>query len=258
MRLVGALLLLLGSACPAFAALTQRELATVRFEPRANARIPADLVFQDSAGRSLHLLEALAGRPAVILPVDFTCRTLCGPALTLASAALAETGLEPRQDFQLVVLGFDPRDTEANARAFAAERITTPAVAEATLILQGDADTTQALLAAIGLRAVYDASTDQFAHPAGALVVTADGRVTRALSALALNPRDLRLALTEAGEGRVGSLTDHLILLCSQYDPVNGIYTAAITRIMQAAGLLTAVLLAGLLLLLSRKRPQAG
>jgi len=73
-----------------------------------NARIPASLIFQDAAGRSLHLLEALAGRPALILPVVFTCRTLCGPALTIASAALAETGLEPGHDFQFGVLGFDP------------------------------------------------------------------------------------------------------------------------------------------------------
>jgi protein SCO1 len=75
---------------------------------KEQARIPAGLIFQDAAGRSLHLLEALAGRPALILPVVFTCRTLCGPALTIASAALAETGLEPGQDFQFGVLGFDP------------------------------------------------------------------------------------------------------------------------------------------------------
>jgi protein SCO1/2 len=258
LRVVGVLGLLFGSICPSLAVLTQRQLAAAGFELPVNARLPADLTFQDAAGRSLHLLEALAGRPALILPVDFTCRALCGPALTIASAALAETGLSPGQDFLFVVIGFDGRDSAADARALAADRIATPALASTTLIMRGNAKSTQALLAAIGYRAVYDADTDQFAHPAGALVVTADGRVTQALSTLALNARDLRLALTEAGEGRIGSFTDHLILLCSQYDPVRGIYTGAITRILQAAGVLTIVLLGGFVLFLGFRHQRAG
>ena len=257
MGFAGVFVVLAGLISPAEAALRQRELATVAFEPPVNARIPASLIFQDAAGRSLHLLEALAGRPALILPVDFTCRTLCGPALTIASAALAETGLEPGQDFQFVVLGFDPNDSVADARALVATRVP-PALAEATILMQGDAKASQVLLAAIGYRAVYDAETDQFAHPAGAVVVTADGQVARALSTLALNPRDLRLALTEAGDGRVGTVTDRLILLCSQYDPVHGIYTGAITRILQGSGVLTVVLLAGILVLLGRRHQRAG
>jgi protein SCO1/2 len=76
------------------------------------------------------------------------------------------------------------------------------------------------------------------------------------LSTLAINPRDLRLALTEAGEGRIGSFSDRLTLLCSRYDPAQGIYTGAITRILQATGVLIAMLLGGLLLLLARKHRQ--
>ena len=257
-RLLGALILLLGLISSAVADLTQRELATVAFEPPPNARIPATLIFQDAAERSVHLVEALAGRPALILPVDFTCRTLCGPALTIASSALAQTGLKPGQDFQFVVVGFDPADSLADARAVITGRVSEPALAEAAIIMQGDARSTQAFMAAIGYRAVYDAERDQFVHPAGAVVVTANGRVSRVLSTLALNPGDLRLALTEAGEGRVGTVTDRLALLCSQYDPVNGIYTGAVTRIVQASAVLTVLLLAGGLALLNRRHRRTS
>jgi protein SCO1/2 len=256
-QLVSALLLVLGSIYPSFAVLTQRELAKVGFDLPPNARLAAELTFEDATGRSLHLVEALAGRPALILPVDFTCRTLCGPALSIASAALAETGLTPGQDFQFVVLGFDARDSAADARAFAADRIATQALASTTMIVRGDAKNTQELLAAIGYRAMYDVDTDQFAHPAGALVVTADGRVTRALSTLALSPRDLRLALMEASGGRIGRFTDRLILLCSQYDPVQGVYTDAITRILEFAGALTVTVLGSLLLFLGLRHRRA-
>jgi protein SCO1/2 len=237
--------------------LTQRELASVRFEAPANAHVPASLVFEDGAGRPVHLIEALAGRPALVLPVDFTCRTLCGPALTIASAALAQTGLNPREDFHLVVVGIDPADSIADARALITARVADPTLAKAAVIMQGDARSIQAFMAAIGYRAVYDAEADQFAHPAGAVVVTADGRVSRLLSSLALNPGDLRLALTEAGEGRVGSFTDRLALLCSQFDPAHGVYTSAVIRIIQVSAVLTVVLVAGGLLLLSRRQRRA-
>jgi protein SCO1/2 len=256
-RLVSTLILLFGLICPAFSALTQRELASVGFEPPANARIPASLIFQDAAGRSVHLVEALAGRPALVLPVDFTCRTLCGPALTIASAALAQTGFSPRQDFQLVVVGIDPTDTIADARALVTARVADPRLSETAVIMQGDTSSIQAFMAAIGYRAVYDAGADQFAHPAGAVVVTADGRVSRVLSSLALNPGDLRLALTEAGEGRVGSFTDRLALLCSQFDPAHGVYTSAVIRIIQVSAVLTVLLVAGGLLLLNRSQQRA-
>jgi protein SCO1/2 len=206
------------------------------------------LTLEDAFGRSLNLIEALAGRPALILPADFTCQTLCGPALTIASAA----GLTPGQDFRFVVLDFDPHDSAADAHALLHDRRITPTLASATMIMRGSDKNTQAFLAAIGYRISYDADTDQFAHPAGALVVTPDGRVTHALSTLALNPRDLRLALTEADEGRIGRFTERLILLCSHYDPVQGVYTGAVTRMMQAAGVLSIMFVGCLLLVLVR------
>src|SRR5207248_9492770 len=165
----------------------------------------------------------------------------------------------PDEEFKLIVIGFDPRDSMAEARAFASARVA-PVIAAATLILHGDRENTERFLAAVGYRALYDADTDQFAHPAGALVATPDGRILRALSSLAVNPHDLRLALIEAAEGRIGSIADRVALLCSTFDPVHGIYTGTITRLLQAACGLTVIFLAGFLFWLSRRmrRQRAG
>jgi protein SCO1/2 len=124
------------------------------------------------------------------------------------------------------------------------------------LILQGDAENTARVMAAVGFRSLYDAETDQYAHPAAALVMTADGRIARALSSLALNARDLRLGLVEAGEGRIGSLADRVTLLCSQFDPIHGMYTGTIARILEIACGITVLALGGALLGLSQRPRQ--
>jgi len=255
MHIAFALFMLVTFIRPCWSSFTEEQLASVSLQPAAGARMPHNAIFGEADGRSVGLVEALAGRPALVLPVDFTCRSVCGPALTMASSALAETGLRPGADFKLVVIGFDSRDNIDQARAFVSERVD-PAIAPAMLILQGDAENTARVMAAVGFRSLYDAETDQYAHPAAALVMTADGRIARALSSLALNARDLRLGLVEAGEGRIGSLADRVTLLCSQFDPIHGMYTGTITRILEIACGITVLALGGALLRLSQRPRQ--
>jgi protein SCO1 len=126
-------------------------------------------------------------------------------------------------------------------------------------VLTGDPATIAAATAGVGYRYAYDAEHDQFAHPAAALVVTAGGRITHALSALSLNGYDLRLALVDAGEGRVGSIGDRLRLLCYGFDPIRGVYTEMITLWLELASVLTLVAMAAAIFLMTAKsRPEAA
>ncbi|MEZ5786448.1 MAG: SCO family protein [Xanthobacteraceae bacterium] len=240
-------------AAPARAVLTQRDLASVALAPPPGARVPLSLAVHDLDGRSASLGEALAGRPALFIPVDVTCRTVCGPALSIAAAALAQTGLRPAADYRLIVWSFDAKDSADAARSMIAARMPEGPVARAARVLQGDDAAASSLMTAIGYRAVYDTASDQYAHPAGMLTLAGDGRVTRVLSSLALNAHDLRLALVEAGDGRVGTLGDRITLLCSQFDPARGIYSSAVSRVLMAAGALTVALIAGALVALLRR-----
>ena len=94
-------------------------------------------------------------------------------------------------------------------------------------------------MAAIGYRFQRDAANDAIAHPAAFVTLTADGRVSRVLSSLALQPTDLRLALVEAGDGEIGGLAGRIALLCYGFDAVHGIYTRQIATLLQIGGGLT-------------------
>ena len=251
-------LLLTASGTTTSAGITPRELANVSLSPPANASVPLQLVFRDLAGQHVSLGQAIDGRPALLLFVDYTCRTICGPALVIASSALSETGLNPRTDYRLIVVGIDPKDGPDDARKMA-EQIGDAAVSNATVLLMGDTDSTRQLADAVGYRFSYDVAIDQFAHPAGAPVLTARGNVSRVLSSLALNPLDLRIALVEAGNGVTGSLADRLTVLCYGFDPVHGIYTPIVGRALQiAVGVTVISLIAFIMILRRRSRPEPG
>lgn len=253
-----AAIIFLALAGPAVAGLTERELAGVSFTPPPGARVPASLIFQDLENTRVTLGEALDGRPGLLIPVDYTCRSVCGPALSIATAALSETGLKAGRDYRLIVVGIDPKDNLEDARGLIEARVGDPALVASASILTGDAKNLQALTTALGYNAIFDPETDQFAHSSGAVTLARDGSVGRVLSVLALNPKDLRLALIEAGEGRIGGLGDRLALLCYGFDPVHGVYTPAIRRILQVAGAGTVGTLALALITLHRRSRRAG
>ncbi len=229
----------------AFAALRPSALEGVAAEAEPNAALPLSLRFTDDAGHQLTLGDALGGRPAVLIFADYTCRTLCGPILDFAVAGLEKSGLTPARDYRLLVIGLDPKDGPAQARAMRAQHIGDSPTAPAAVMLIGDKAAVDALTSAAGYRYAYDAEHDQFAHPAAAYVITPQGRIARVLSGLGLDGNDLRLALVDAGEGRIGTFVDHLRLLCYGFDPAHGIYTASIERWLMASAAATMALIAG-------------
>ncbi len=243
--------------CPAVGAgPLEADLANIEAAP-TGAALPLELALRGEPDQAKPLRSWLGNTPGLWILADFTCETLCGPVVSIASDALAQSGLRPGKDFRLVVVGLDPKDTAADAAAMKTAQVgSTGALAEYTFFVRGSAEDIGRLTKVFGFHSIYDREHDQFAHPAAAFVVTADGRIARTLSGLALDPATLRLALVEAGQGRVGSWSDHVKLMCYGFDPARGIYTAAVGRIMAIAGALT-ILVLGLFILILFRRERA-
>src|SRR5262249_38688396 len=123
--------------------------------------------------------------------------------------------------------------------------------------LTGDQPSIERLTRAAGFRYVWDKPTNQFAHPSGVIVLTPDGRLARYMFGIEYGPRDLRLAIVEASDGRVGNPADALLLYCYHYDPMTGRYGFVIMRAIRIAGIATVAGLAlfiGLMLQRERRR----
>jgi protein SCO1/2 len=191
-----------------------------------------------------HPLVTFIAVPTVLVFADFTCRTLCGPTVAFVASALEQTGLRPNEDFRLLVIGFDPKDSASEAARLRRDQIGDSPVSSATLFFSADAGSIEPLTSALGYRYWYDAEVDQYVHPAAIFVLRTDGRVSRSLTGLGLSGEDMRLALIEASEGRIGTMSDQVRLLCSAFDPAHGTYNLLVSRALAGTAVLTIVLLA--------------
>jgi protein SCO1/2 len=160
-----------------------------------------------------------------------------------------------------VLVSFDPRETPAQAAAKKAqylERYKRPGAEAGWHFLTGDQASIERLTAAAGFRYVWDEQTQQFAHPTGIIVVTPDGRPARYLFGLEYGPRDVRLALVESSEGKVGSVADDLLLYCYHYDPMTGRYGLYIMRALRVAGVATVLAIGSFIVVMVRREKRTS
>jgi protein SCO1/2 len=167
----------------------------------------------------------------------------------------------PGRDFEVVAVSFDPRETPDLARAKRAayvERYARPGTEEGFHFLTGEAAAIGALTKAAGFRYSFDEASGQFAHPAGILVATPQGRISRYLFGADFAPRDLRLALVESAAGRIGTITDQVMLFCFHYDPASGRYTTAVMNLIRVGGLATVLSLGLFVTVMWRRDKKAA
>jgi protein SCO1/2 len=237
-------------------------LRQIGFDQNLDQRLPLDAEFRDEAGRSVRLGDFFGSRPVVLAFVYYDCPMLCTQVLSAITSTLGVLALDAGRDFDVVFVSFDPREKPPLAAAKKAEyleRYKRPGSEGGWHFLTGDEPAIKRVTAAAGFRYVWDADTKQFAHPTGTIVVTPDGRVARYLFGIEYGPRDLRLALLEATQGKVGSVVDSLLLFCYHYDPMTGRYGFVIMRGLRIAAAATVLLLATFILVMIRReraRPE--
>ena len=230
-------------------------LREIGFDQHIGRRLPLDVPVRDELGRAGPLAQYFGARPVVLVFAYYRCPMLCTQVVNGVASAVGVLSLEPGRDFDVVVFSFDPHDTPATAAAKKAvylERDRQPGANAGSHFLTADPQSIDRLTKAAGFRYVWDAQTNQFAHPTGVIVVTPDGRPARYLFGIDYGPRDLRLALVEASAGRVGSAVDSLLLYCYHYDPMTGRYGLIVMRVLRLAGVATVLALGTLIAVLIR------
>lgn len=236
-------------------------LKGVSFEQRLDTVLPLDLMFRDEDGQPVRLGDYFGRRPVVLAFVYYECPMLCTQVLNGLLSSMTVLDETAGRDFDVVTVSFDPRETpvlaSAKKQAYL-DRYKREGAAAGWHFLTGDAGAIEALTAAAGFSYVWDEPSQQFAHASGIVVATPGGTLSRYFLGIEYSPRDLKFALMESSEGRIGSLVDQVLLYCFHYDPATGTYGLIVMNTVRLAGALTVVALMGFVVVTLRRESRAA
>jgi protein SCO1/2 len=225
-------------------------LQQVGIDQHIGQQIPLDLSFRDETGQGVPLRRYFGTRPVLLTLVYYQCPMLCSQVLNGVVSSLLPLKLSVGRDFDALTISFDPRDTSALAtekRDTYLRRYGRAGAERGWHFLTGDRDAIEALTKAIGFRYAWDPKIQQYAHASGIMIVTPEGRLSHYLYGIEYAPKDLRLALVESSQGKLGSVVDQVLLYCYHYDPATGKYGAIVMNMLRLGGGLTLLLVGGFL-----------
>jgi protein SCO1 len=236
-------------------------LTNVGIEQHLDGQIPPDLAFVDDTGRAVKLGDYFGEKPLILNLVYYNCPMLCGEELAGLSSAMRVVKFEVGKEFEILTVSFNPKETPALAARKKQEyvkRYGRPNAAAGWHFLTGPADSINALTKAVGFQYQYDESKNQYAHATAIMVLTPQGRISRYFYGVDFPPKDLRMGLVEASEGKIGNAVDQVLLYCYHYDPAAGKYGAVVNNMLKIGGVLTIFLLGGMILIFLRLEKVAA
>ncbi len=237
--------------------------ARVGFDQKIGAQAPLDVRLKEDSGRAVRFGEVLSGRPIVLAFGYFECPMVCNEVINAITRTARALNGTVGKDYDVVFVSISPLEGPERARlakARVVRRYDRPGTDAGWHFLTGEDPEIHRLASALGLRYTYDEKTRQYTHPAGVIVLTPDGRASRYIFGIDFPPRNVRLALTESSGGKLGTVVDQLVLYCYRYDSATGRYTLAVMNLVRILGTLTAVTLAGsivVMILRDRRRQSA-
>lgn len=262
-RAIAAVCALLGAAlvglAPAAAQLNinPKEMEGVQIVEHLGEKLPLDLTFRDETGAPVRLGQYFGGeRPVLVTLVYFNCPMLCNLVLNGAIEGLRGVDFTPGEDFEIVTVSIDHREGPELATAKKKnylEQYGRPGAEKGWHFLTGDAEQIRALADAIGFGYRYDPDRMEYAHGAAIFFASPEGKLTRYLYGIQHEPKQLHLALVEAGQGKIGSAVDRFMLRCYMYNPDSREYAFYIWGAMRLGGLLTIILISTMLLIFWRR-----
>lgn len=230
-------------------------------DERLGAKIPLDITLRDESGKPVLLKELVTG-PTIILPVYYSCTNVCNFLQGGLAEVLPEVKRKPGVEYRVISLSFDETETPELAARYKKtyySAINAPFPEEGWRFLTGDTENIRRLTDAAGYG--FQRRGREFLHPVASIVIAGDGTIVRYLYGTTFLPKDLTLALLEAGEGKVGTPIRKVVEYCFTFDPDSKTYVFNLLRVSATVVLVTAGGFLAFLLLTGRKgkkRPSGG
>lgn len=235
-------------------------LNKVGIAQRLNQQLPLNLTFTDDAGQQVQLASYFGQKPAILALVYYQCPMLCSEEMNGLTGALEMVDEVPGRDFNIIVVSIDPSEgtdlASAKKRSYV-KRYGHPETASGWHFLTGAQANIDALTNAVGFGYAKipgpDGKLTQFAHASAIQIVTPAGKLAQYYMGVEYSPKDLRLGLVEASNGKIGSPVDNILTYCYHYDPGMNKHSLIVARVVQMGGLVTVASLGGFMFVMFRR-----
>ena len=224
-----------------------QQLEKIDVDEHLGEFVPMDLVFTKDNGEQFQLGEFFnRGKPVIIVLAYYNCPMLCSLILNGMTEVARELDFIPGEDYTILTISIEPKETAELAAAKKKsyiEALGIPGAESGWFFCVGDSSQSKALADALGFKYYWDEEQDLWAHPAVLNILTEKGKISRYLYGLEYKPQNLRLALLEASEGKIGNSIDRIILYCYHYDPNSDGYVVFAQNVMKLGGVATVIIL---------------
>lgn len=233
-----------------------REAEEVTVEEHLGEMLPLDIELTDHEGRKVLLGDYFnKGRPVIISLVYYGCPMLCGLVLNGKINGLAQVDdLQPGRDYEIVTVTIDPKegtDLAKDSHETMLERFKHEG-AESWSFHTATEEEVKRLADALGFQYRWDERGKQWVHAAVIFFASPEGKITRYLYGIEFPPFDLKMAILESGQGKVGNTLQKLLLLCFHYDSESQGYKIA-QNTMKVGATITMAVVFGFLAVMWRR-----
>lgn len=224
------------------------EIKNVGIEEKLGQKIDLSTVVTDESGKQVPLASFFKTHKSVILsPVYFSCPNICNYHFNGVVDVLKQIDWSPGNQFEVVALSFDSKeksDIAATKKDSYMKMYNRPGTESGFHFVTADEATIQKITNQVGFKFKWNDQIKEWSHASAAIVLSDSGVISRYLPGIQFEPRDVKLALNEAANGKVGNLVDSVLLYCFKFDRHQSKYGLQAFRVMQLAGALTAAILA--------------
>lgn len=206
----------------------------VSFDPQVDHMVSAKLEFRDESNKAVALADYFRRQPVLLVFTYYGCSNLCPTMITnlvkrLGTAAIIDTSRP-----EVIVLSVDPDDSASlAAKKKQAYLGVQDVAADHWHFLIGTPPSITQLAHEVGLRYVYDQASHQYAHPAGIVLLTPQGKISSYLFGFDFTSAQLARALSDAAARRTMSGLERVLLVCFHYDSLTGAHSATVLAALQ-------------------------
>jgi protein SCO1/2 len=170
---------------------------------------------------------------------------------------LLELNMNPGEDYQVVTISFDEFDGPAGSARLKKEymnQLPEGFPGGAWTFLTAGPETIERFTESVGFE--FNRVGEDFAHPSTLVILSPEGKITRYLYGAEYLALDLKMAIYEASEGRVGPTIARMLKFCFSYDPEGRKYVLNLTRVVGTGMILSLVGFAIFLTAAGRRRAR--